>query len=191
MTEDNSVLDRISSDETRRSFLKKGAVATAGATAASGVASAQNDDDDDGIDVGGDLDDNWKALIFASNFHPEARFAIVSDVVEWTPNYGDVRDSWFSDYNTRQIRWMNTGEIVSLFVAHEANVGEYDDDLGFITDPDDDQNQPQLFEMNREWTPFGDNPRLVTVNVSPVGEDTEDGILENDDWWQDTTNGDN
>lgn len=191
MTDDNSVNDRITGDETRRSFLKKSAVATAGAAATSGVASAQNqsDGDDDNIDVGGDLDDNWKALIFVDNFHPNARFAIVSGVVEWTPNYGDIQDSWFSDYNTRHIRWLNTDEVVPLFVAQDANVGKYDDNLGFITDPDDDQNQPQLFEMNKEWTPFGDNERLITVNVSPVGEDTEDGILENDDWWQDTTNG--
>jgi len=186
MTENDSLLDRIVSDETRRSFLKKGAVATAGVAAASGGVSAQDGDDDFG-----DLDDNWKALTFIDNFHPNARFTFVSGVVEWVPNYGDVTDSWFSEYNTRMIRWLNTDEVVPLFVAHDAEVGEYDDDLGFVTDADDDGNQPQLFEMNREWTPFGDNERLITVNVSPVGEDEEDRILQDEDWWQDGGNAQN
>lgn len=174
MTQESSRIQRLLGDETRRSFLKKSAAATVAASAVgSGVGAAQV----------GDLDDEWKALIFADNFHPEARFTFVSGVVEWTPNYGDVSDSWFTDYDTRMIRWLNTDETVPLFVAQGANVGEYDDDLGFVTDADD-QNQPQLFEMNREWTPFGDNPRLVTVNAGPVDEETEDRILENDDWWQ-------
>lgn len=182
MTRDTNAMQRLVDDETRRSFLKKSAVATVGAGAlGSGLGAAQDDD-------GGDLDEGWKALVFADNFHPQARFTFVSGVVDWTPNYGDVNDSWFSDYNTRMIRWLNTDETVPLFVAHDAEVGEYDDDLGFVTDADDDPDQPQLFEMNREWTPFGDNPRLVTVNASPVPEDEEDQILETEDWWQ--TDGD-
>lgn len=167
-------------ESTRRSFMKTGATGVAGAVLATtgvGTAVAQ----DDGI-----LDEGWKALIFADNFHPEARFTFVSGVVEWTPNYGDVQDSWFTDYDTYQIRWLNTDEVVPLFVAQDVNIGEYDEDLGFIPDVDgDDQNQPQLFEMNEEWTPFSDNQRLITVNVSPVPEDEENQILENEDWWQD------
>ncbi len=170
--------------------MKKGAVASGAlAIGGSGVVAGQegDDTDTDGDDGGiGDLDDNWKGLVFASNFHPNARFTFVSDVVEWTPNYGDVRDSFFSDYNTYQIRWVNTDEVVPLFVAEDASIGEYDDDLGFITDADDDENQPQVFEMNREWTPFGDNDRLITINAGPVGEDTEDAILENQDWWKES-----
>lgn len=175
MSGDKNASERILGGETRRSFLQKSAVASVAAGAiASGVGGAQDFD----------LDDEWKALIFADNFHPEARFTFVSGVVEWTPNYGDVRDSWFSDYNTYHIRWLNTDEIVPLFVAHDAEIGEYDQELGFIPDADDDPDQPQLFEMNQEWTPFGDNPRLVEVDASPVAEDEEDQILENDDWWQ-------
>ncbi|MDS0474052.1 twin-arginine translocation signal domain-containing protein [Natrinema sp. 1APR25-10V2] len=163
-------------DDSRRSFLKKGALASGALVlGASGTATAQD---------GGILDEGWKALIHISNFHPNAQFTFVSGVVEWVPNYGDVNDSWFSDYNTYQIRWLNSGEVVPLFVAHDANIGEYDENLGFIPDADDDQNQPQVFEMNREWTPFSDNQEFITVNASPVGEDEEDNILENDDWWQ-------
>ncbi|GAB3670025.1 hypothetical protein GCM10028856_19150 [Halopiger thermotolerans] len=139
---------------------------------------AQDDDDDF------NLDDSWKALIHISNFYPNARFAFVSGVVNWVPNYGDVRDSWFSDYNTYQIRWLNTGEVVSLFVAHDASIGEYNEELGYITDADDDPDQPQVFQMNREYTPFSDNQEFVTVNASPVDEEEEDDILETEDWWQ-------
>jgi len=184
MTGHDPLYERTLGDETRRSFLKKGALATAGVAAASGTVSGQTDDG-----VFGDLNDNWKALVFIDNFHPNARFAFGSGVVEWSPNYGDVRDSFFSDYNTQMILWLNTDEVVPLFVAQDANVGEYDADAGFVTDADDDGNQPQLFEMNREWTPFGDNERLITVNVSPVGEEMEDSLLEDDNWWQETNGG--
>lgn len=173
-------------DDSRRSFLKKGVLASSAlALGASGTVTAQ---EDDGVRTG-DIDDDWKALIFVDNFHPNARFSFVSGVVEWTPNYGDVRDSFFSDYNTYQIRWLNTDEIVSLFVAEAAEIGEYDSDLGYVSDADDDQNQPQLYEMNRPWTPFGDNERLITVNASPVDEETEDSLLETDDWWEETDDG--
>lgn len=109
---------------------------------------------------------------------------MVSDVVDWVPNYGAINGSWFSDYNTRQIRWQNTDKVVSLFVAQDANIGEYDENLGFVTDDDDDANQPQLYEINREWTwtPLDDSSRLITVNVSPVSEEEEDAIFENEDW---------
>ena len=186
----DNTLDHLMGNETRRSFMKKGALTTVGVGAmASGAATAQENQQDDL--VAGDLDDDWKALIFVDNFHPNARFTFVSGVVNWVPNYGDVQDSWFSDYNTYQIRWLNTDEVVSLFVAQDANIGEYDEDLGFIPDADDDSNQPQLFEMNREWTPFDDNQRLITVNASPVDEEEEDAILENEDWWQEPETGGN
>lgn len=187
MCNDNADAESVFGGESRRSFLQKSAVASVAVgtgVLGSGVGSAQ--------DV--DLDDEWEALVFADNFHPEARFTFVSGVVEWTPNYGDVSDSWFADYDTYQIRWLNTDEVVPLFVAQGATIGEYDADLGFVADPDDDPDQPQLYEMNREWSPFGDNPRLVEVTASPVGEDEEDRILQDQDWWRtdddDATTGD-
>lgn len=187
MTDDTNSDPFDSIADSRRSFLKKGAVATGGlALGSSGTAMAQRVQDDDEL-----LDEGWKALIFISNYHPQARFTFVSGVIEWVPNYGDVRDSFFSDYNTYQIRWLNTDEVVPLFVAEDApiNDNDYDDDLGFITDEDDDPNQPQLYEMDREYTPFGDNERLITVNASPVGEDEEDRILETEDWWRESGGG--
>ncbi|MFC6757361.1 MULTISPECIES: twin-arginine translocation signal domain-containing protein [Haloarcula] len=180
MTDDSSetLLDRI--DDSRRDFMKKGALATGAlALGASGTAAAQEDDD-------GVFGDGWEALVFIDNFHPNARFTFVSGVVDWVPNYGDVRDTFFTDYNTYHIRWLNTDEVVPLFVAEDAPIGEYDEDLGFIPDEDDDADQPQLYEMEREWSPFGDNERLIEVDASPVDEDEEDQILENEDWWQPT-----
>lgn len=178
---DPSLLDRIA-DESRRSFLKKSAVATAGVgAAASGTASAQDGGDDDDY-----FGQEWKGLVFPQTFYPEARFSFVSDVVEWTPNYGDVQDSWFTDYNTRMIRWLNTGEQDQLFVAEDANIGDYDDDLGFVPDQGDgDDSQPQVFEIRPEWAPFGDNQDLITVNFSPADQETSDQILDADDWWVD------
>jgi len=179
---DPSLLERIT-DESRRSFLKKSAVATAGVgAAATGTASAQDGDDDIGANW---FENEWKGLVFPQSFYPEARFTFVSGVVEWTPNYGDVQDSWFSDYNTRMIRWLNSGEQDQLFVAEDANIGEYDEELGFIPDQDgDDSDQPQVFEIRPEWAPFGDNQDLITVNFSPAEEETENQILDADDWWQ-------
>lgn len=93
------------------------------------------------------------------------------------PDYGEIDGSWFSDYNTRQIRWQNTDEVVPLFVAQDAPVGQFDEDLGFVTDA----NRPQLYEMNEEWAPFSDSSRLLTVNVSPVSEKEENDVLQNED----------
>lgn len=182
MTDENeTLLNRIA--DSRREFMKKGALATGAlALGASGTGAAQQDDD-------GALDEGWEALIFIDNFHPNARFTFVSGVVEWVPNYGDVRDTFFTDYNTYHIRWLNTDEVVPLFVAEDAPIGEYDSDLGFIPDEDDDPNQPQLYQMNREYAPFGDNERLIEINANPVGEDEEDQILDTEDWWQPTDDG--
>ena len=177
MTKEDTPAD--TGESTRRSFMKKGAAGVATATlATSGLGAAVAQDD-------GTIGEGWKALIFTNNFHPQGQFSIVSGVTQWTPNFGEVQDNWFSGYNTRMIRWQNTGETVPLFVAQDAPIGEFDQQFGFVVDADDDPNQPQLYEMDREWTPFGDSPRLVTVNVSTVPEEEEDQILDGEDWWQD------
>lgn len=184
MTDDNTISD-MTGDETRRSFIKKGAVATVGLGAtASGVASAQEGQQDETDRVADGLqkqEEGWKALIFVDAFQSAGQFTIVSDVVEWVPNYGEIKGSWFSDYNTRHIRWQNSDNLVPLFVAQDAPIDPFNDGLGFVDDPDD-PNRPQLYEMNKEWAPFGDNSRLLTVNVNPVSEEGEKD-LQNEDWW--------
>lgn len=123
MTDDNTIFD-ITGDETRRSFIKKGTAVTVGLGAmASGAASAQEGQQDETDRVADGLEkqeQGWKALIFVDAFHSAGRFTIVSDVVEWVPNYGEIKGSWFSDYNTRHIRWQNSDDVVPLFVAQDA-----------------------------------------------------------------------
>lgn len=173
--------ERIVADESRRTFLKKSVVATAGASAAaSGVASAQDYDEE----RPGPLEGAWEALIFQNNFHPEARFAIVSDTIDWSPNYGGIDDSWFTGYNTRMIRWLNTGEHVQLFVADEADIGQYDVSLGYVPNLKDGSDRPLVYEVSPEWSPFDDDPRLTTINFSPVEAEIETQLLEGDDWWR-------
>lgn len=184
---EQAILDRIS--ESRRSVLKKGAFAS-GALALGGMGTAtgqETPEDDDGLlddDLGGE------ALINTGNFYPNAHFTFESGVINWVPNVPDVRDSVWADFNTYQIRWLNTNNINPLWVAHDANVGEYDEDLGFVPDADDDADRPQVWEMEQDFAPFGDNEYLMEVEFSPVDEDEADAILDNDDWWQDVTDED-
>ena len=176
-------VSKFNSDESRRSVLKKGALATAGAGIVSGgigSAVAQEDGGDDTEASG------QKALIFQNNFRPFARFSFVSDVIDWVPNVEEVSNNVWSNYNVRMIRYLNTGEQVPFFVAQDAQIGQYDDQLGFVVDDDDDASQPQVYEMDKNFALFGDSPHIVTVNFSPVGEEEEDDLLDNEDWWQGT-----
>ncbi|NUB92748.1 hypothetical protein HTZ84_03265 [Haloterrigena sp. SYSU A558-1] len=173
--------ERTVSDESRRTFLEKGVVVTAVASAAaSGVTSAQEDDEE----RPGVLEGAWEGLIFQNDFHPEARFAIVSDTLDWSPNYGGIDDSWFTGYNTRTIRWLNTGEHVQLFVADEADIGQYDVSLGYVPNQEEGSDRPLVFEVSPEWSPFDNDPRLTAINFSPVEEEIETRLLEGDDWWR-------
>ena len=114
---------------------------------------------------------------------------MVSDTVDYVPNYGGVRKAWFENYNTRMIRWLNTDEVVPLFISFDAELGQFNQDLGFVTDTDDDPQQPQLYEIDHDFTPVFDHPRLVTVKVTPVDEQGEDAILKNEDWWRKPSGG--
>lgn len=176
--QNSSVID--SSKGSRRTLMKSIALTTGALT--TGVSETARGQEDDAEE--NDSNNTWEGLIQTDNFHPFSQFALVSGVINWRPNYGDVRDSWFSNYDTYQIRWLNTDEIVPLYVTHDADIGEYDEDLGFI--PADGQNYPQIYEMNEEWTPFSDNTRLITVNASRVSEEEQEGILETQEWWQNT-----
>ena len=189
MTENDSGSD---GDQSRRSFVRDGALASGGLAlglSAAGTAAAQQNETDaaSGDDTAGSGLEEANGLIFAGNFHPGARFAVVSDVVEWIPNYGGVRGVQFVDYNTYMIRWQNTGNVVPLWVAEAADVGQYDGNLGYIADNQAKQ-QPQFFEMDREYTPLGDNPQLVTVRFSPVPEEDQARVAASEDWWNEPGN---
>ncbi len=186
MTDKNNLLETLTGDSSRRSVLKTGALTTAGLTLTGvGSAAAQQDD---GI-VDGESD---KALMFADQFNPNSRFVITSPVIEWNPNVQEVRDADWSEYNTRMIRYLNTGQRAQFFMAEDAEVPEYDQQAGYVVDAEGDTQQgnpqPEVFSMEQEWAPFGAS-RLVTVNFSPVGEDEEDDLLDDEDWWLDGDGG--
>ena len=201
MTEGNG---NDSSEESRRSFMRKGALASGAAAlglSSSGSAAAQEEGTETAQDSGtatAQADDGAvraeqgrQALIFANEFNPNARFAFISDALDWSPNFGDVRGGLFTDYDTYMIRWSNTGEIAPFFVASDANVGEFNDEAGFVVDADDDPDQPQLFQMSREFATSDENQQLLQVQFSPVPEDEEDAVLAVEPWWQRPGEGDN
>lgn len=177
-------------NESSRSLLSRSAVATAGAGLLGiGSAAAQQDepgdDEDDGIveqDSGGQ-----KGLLFQANFKPDAKFVITSDVIRYVPQVEEVTDNIWSDYDTRVIRYLNTGEHVLMFVAHEADVGRFDEDLGYVVDEDHegDPQRPQVYDMDRNYTLIGDASYMLTVNFIPLREDNADTALAGEDWWRD------
>ena len=185
MTDKTSFLETLTGDSSRRSVLKTGALTTAG-LALTGVGSAAAQDGDV---VDGESD---KALMFADEFNPNSRFVITSPVIRWNPNVQEVRDADWSEYNTRMIRYLNTGQRAQFFMAEDAEVPEFDQEAGYVVDAEGDTQQdtpqPEVFSMEQEWAPFGAS-RLVTVNFSPVGEDEEDDLLDDEDWWLDGDGG--
>ncbi len=187
MTDDESLLHELTGESTRRSVLKSGALATAGAGLAgvtSGGATAQ---DDDGLADGQEWD---KAIMPVGQFQPNSRFIITSPVLEWSPNVPEIRDNVWSEYNTRAIRYLNTNEQVLFWQAQDAEVPNFNQEAGYVVDaegdtaPDGNTPQPEVFRMRAQYSPFGDSG-YVTVNFTPVGEDEQDDWLDNDDWWYD------
>lgn len=184
----------IESDESRRSILKKGALSVGALTVGGvGTAAAQEDDggffDDD--DDGEIFDDQWrKALMYVGQARPGKRFVITSPVIDWTPDIGEIQDNIWSNYNTRTMRYLNSDEQHLFWVAHEAEIPEYDDEAGYVVDPEGDTGpnnspQPEVYSMHSEWTPLGGDAAYITLNFTPVGEDEEDTLLETEDWWRD------
>ncbi|WP_436906611.1 hypothetical protein [Halosimplex marinum] len=192
---DDSVLPFDTPEESRRSVMKKSALAAAGTAAASGagVAAAQ-DDDDDGDDA--EAAESQKAILFTDSVRPRSDFVVTSPVIRWNPNVEEVRDNVWSDYNTRMIRYLGTGERATIFVAEEAELPEYDEEAGYVIDDagdtaDDGTVQPEVFTVQPEFTLFDTDGWLTTINFTAVGEDEEDDLLDNEDWWLDDEDDDN
>lgn len=178
---DKNLLEEIAGESTRRSVIKKGAAASVGVgLAASGTATAQDDDDDI------DEEEAYKALLFEDQIRPGENFIITSSVIEWSPDVPDVQDSFYTDYNTRHIRYLNTSEMVPIFIAEDATLPEYDPELGYVVDDEGDtinnQQSPEVYELDVQSTPFGDNELVQEINFYPVGEDDEEDLIEDDEW---------
>lgn len=139
------------SGESRRSFMKKSALASGGlalGVGSSGTVAAQD----------GDAAEGGKALMFNDEFRPGAQFRVVSPVIEQQPDVSGVSqgDIW-SDYNTRAIQFLNTNEQVMLFPAHDAEV-----------------ERGQVYELQRNFSLFADDTNdegIISVSFEPVGED--------------------
>lgn len=139
------------SGESRRSFMKKSAVASGGlALGVGGTGSVAAQD--------GDAAEGGKALMFNDAFRPGAQFRVVSPVIDQQPDVSGVNqgDIW-SNYNTRAIEFLNTNEQVLLFPAHDAEV-----------------KQGQVYELQQNFSLFADDTNdqgIVSVSFEPVGED--------------------
>ncbi|MFC7195595.1 hypothetical protein ACFQL4_14790 [Halosimplex aquaticum] len=166
--------------------MKKSAIAAAGtgvAATGAGAAAAQEGDE---TDTGGG--DSQKALMFSQSVNPFSEFVITSPVLEWVPNVEEVRDNVWSDYNTRMIRYLGTGQRATFFQAQDAQVPNFNQEAGYVVDAegdtaDDGTPQPEVYRLEPESTFFDPNGWLQTVNFSAVGEDEEDDFLDDEDWW--------
>lgn len=135
MSQDEIPIAGLFTESSRRSFMKKGAVASGavglGLTGASGAV-AQDDDGDDG-------DDGARALMFSTQFYAGAQFEFVSEPIDWAPVETDEGgDDWlgdedddllfdeadlFANYDTRIIQYaFATQNYALLFVQQGANV---------------------------------------------------------------------
>lgn len=191
MTDENpeSSNDRSSSGSSRRGFMKKGAVATAGLAAVPGMAAAQDDDNDTFVN-----DARYRCVMFQNDFRPDADFIITSPVLDWTPDVPANLGNPFENYNTRMIRYRGTGENVLFFQAQDAQVPNFNQEAGYVVDDDqsfgeNEFTQPEVFSLWNEASFYEGTNRLVTGFFSPVEEDYENQIFEEegfdggeDDW---------
>lgn len=189
MTDEDTqnLIEKFVDGASRRDVLKTGALTTAGLTVAgTGTAAAQIDeeegvgvDDDDDVFVN---DEQWNCVMFQNDYRPESEFVITSPVIDWTPNVPANLGSPFQGYNTRMIRYRGTGDNVLFFQSQDAQIPQFDEELGYVPDGDEEfaENetpQPQVFSLWQDATFHEETTRLVTANFSPVEEDFEDSVL--------------
>lgn len=152
--------------DTRRSFLKKGAL-TSGALAfglgSVGSAAAQQGDETTG------QTDQAEALMFNDEFHAGAQFRVISAAIQRTPEFDGVQVNELpSAYNTRIIEYANTREEAYFFPAHER--------LGQGVFPASTAvEEGEVYEMSTEITQViggdGDRGDLIRVSYQSVSED--------------------
>lgn len=173
MANDNGLF----SHESRRTFLKKGALASGVAVGLAGCSQIRGDEQAPTNETDtttatetptgdGDAGGGGKALMFNSEFNGGAQFRVVSDVLEAHPTVEGVQegDIW-SEYNTRMIEYLNTDENVTFFPAHDATV-----------------EQDQVYELHDNFTWFGDNVNdegIIDVKFTQVGNEQ---VFAADNW---------
>jgi hypothetical protein len=173
------------SDESRRSVLKKGALATAGAGIVGASADSVAAQEGEGTES---PEGSQTALMNVGQARPGRHFVVTSPVIDWLPDVEEIQDAVWGDYNTRVIRYLNSDEQFLFWVAQDAELPEYDEQAGYVVDAEGDTAedgtpQPEVYEFHREFSPFGDSA-YVTLNFAPIDESEEDQILQLEDWWQ-------
>jgi len=131
MTDNDSILGGLT-DESRRSFMKKSAIASGGLAmglSGTGTVAAQDGDNQNG--------NVMRGVMFGSQFHPRARFEIVSQQLDWAPLENENNDfltdanddllfddnAVFANFNTRVINYqIGRQSWALLFVQEDANV---------------------------------------------------------------------
>lgn len=154
--------DGLSSTESRRSFLKKGVLASGVGVGLAGCSQIRGPlegaDESDSATETDDGDGGGKALMFNSEFRGGAQFRVVSPVIEQHPKVEGVQEgNVWSDYNTRILEYLNVDEDVTFFPAHDAQVQE-----------------GQVYELHENFTLFADDTNdegIIDVEFTPVGED--------------------
>lgn len=183
MTENDNLIDRLTGESSRRSFMKKSAIASGGlALGMSGAGSVGAQDGQNG--------NAMRGLMFNSQFHPRARFQIISQQIDWAPVETDQNgddfltdendDLLFSDadvfgnFNTRVINYQIGRQSWGLLFVHEqANVQQgqvYELSPAFEPFGRDDFQQFGITDVNDDViTDAGNELGLVTVQFSPAG----------------------
>lgn len=171
----------IVSDESRRSLLKKGALATAGAGlvgTADAVAAGEDGAGDDGPD--GDGGGSGEALVHVSQARPASRFVVTSPVLDWQPSVPGIPDDVWAAYDARVVRYLNTGERVLCWQASEATLPPYDLQAGHVVDAGDatgdGRPRPAVFRFDAEPSRFRDAAYLAVEFVRVAGPAADDAL---------------
>lgn len=148
MTDNDNILDGLT-DESRRSFMKKSAIASGGLAmglSGTGTVAAQDGNNQDNV---------MRGLMFNTQFHPRAQFTIASQQIDWAPVETDEEgDNFlneandellfdnpqvFANFNTRVINYqIGRQSWAMLFIQQDANI-----------------QQGQMYELSPAFNPFG------------------------------------
>ncbi|MFC4552789.1 MULTISPECIES: twin-arginine translocation signal domain-containing protein [Halorussus] len=133
MTEDDSIIDQLTGESSRRTFMKSSALASGGlalGASGAGTVAAQQD--------GGQGGEQMRGLMFQTNYYPRAQFTVRSKPLPWAPVYNNNEDDFlneenqnllfsnpavFQNMNAHVIEWQFAGQNWGfLFVPNAVNV---------------------------------------------------------------------
>lgn len=149
MTENDTLIDRLAGESSRRSFMKKSAIASGGlAMGLSGTGAVAAQDGNQNGNV-------MRGLMFNSQFHPRARFKIVSQQIDWAPVESDQEgDNFLSEQNDNLL--FDNPNVFANFNTRVINyqIGRQSWGLLFVHQ-DANVQQGQVYELSPAFQPFG------------------------------------